>query len=106
MALQLTAQALELAAGQDGLAMLAAQVVLLLHQLTLLLLQELHLLLGVPVLFQLGTERQVSALWGSPHGDLGSPELTQPQRSPPTLAPTAQAGHCVGTPLTITPKPL
>lgn len=72
MALQLAAEALELAAGQDGLAVLAAQVVLLLHQLALLLLQELHLLLGVPVLFQLetGTEEE-------PHGDSGSPELTQ-----------------------------
>ena len=54
MALQLSAQALELAAGQDSLAVLATQVVLLLHQLALLLLQELHLLLGVPVLLQLG----------------------------------------------------
>lgn len=61
MALQLPAQALELAAGQDGLAVLTAQVVLLLHQLALLLLQELHLLLGVPVLLQLGTGGQVSA---------------------------------------------
>lgn len=53
MSLQLTAQALQLAAGQDGLAMLALQVVLLLHQLCLLLLQNLHLFLGVTVLFQL-----------------------------------------------------
>lgn len=53
VSLQLTAQALQLAAGQDGLAMLALQVVLLLHQLCLLLLQNLHLFLGVTVLFQL-----------------------------------------------------
>ena len=74
MALQLTAEALELAAGQDGLAVLAAQVVLLLHQLALLLLQELHLILGVPVFFQLetGTEEE-------PCGNSGSPELTQLQ---------------------------
>lgn len=54
--LELTAQTLQLAAGQDGLAVLALQVVLLLHQLRLLLLQDLHLLLGVTVLFQLGQE--------------------------------------------------
>lgn len=52
--LELAAQALQLAAGQDGLAVLALQVVLLLHQLRLLLLQDLHLLLGVTVLLQLG----------------------------------------------------
>lgn len=52
--LELTAQALQLAAGQDGLAVLTLQVVLLLHQLCLLLLQNLHLFLGVSVLFQLG----------------------------------------------------
>lgn len=55
MALRSRQEALRLAAGQDGLAVLAAQVVLLLHQLALLLLQELHLLLGVPVFFQLET---------------------------------------------------
>lgn len=76
VALQLAAQALELAAGQDGLAVLTAQVVLLLHQLALLLLQELHLLLGVPVLLQLETGGQVSTLEGFSHGDPGSPELT------------------------------
>lgn len=54
MPLELAAQALQLAAGQDGLAVLALQVVLLLHQLRLLLLQDLHLLLGVTVLLQLG----------------------------------------------------
>lgn len=76
MALQLAAQALELAAGQDGLAVLTTQVVLLLHQLALLLLQELHLLLGVPMFLQLGTGGQVSTLGGSSHGDPGSPGLT------------------------------
>lgn len=85
MALQLTAQALKLAAGQDGLAMLAAQVVFLLHQLALFLLQELHLFLGVSMFLQLRTERQVSTLQGSPHGD---------PRSLLTLPITAQAGHC------------
>lgn len=55
MALELPAQALQLAAGQHGLAVLPAQVVLLLHQLALLLLQQLHLLLGVPMLLQLRT---------------------------------------------------
>lgn len=54
VSLELAAQALQLAAGQDGLAVLALQVVLLLHQLRLLLLQDLHLFLGVTVLFQLG----------------------------------------------------
>lgn len=54
MSLELAAQALQLAAGQDGLAVLTLQVVLLLHQLRLLLLQDLHLFLGVTVLFQLG----------------------------------------------------
>lgn len=53
MALQLTTQALQLAAGQHSLAVLPAQVVLLLHQLALLLLQQLHLLLRVPMLLQL-----------------------------------------------------
>lgn len=86
MALQLTAQALELAAGQDGLAMLAAQVVFLLHQLALFLLQELHLFLGVSMLLQLRTERQVNTLQGSLHGNPGSL---------PTPAVSAQAGHCV-----------
>ena len=45
MSLQLPAQALQLASGQDSLAMLTTQMVLLLHELGLLLLQELHLLL-------------------------------------------------------------
>lgn len=76
VALQFAAQALELAAGQDGLAVLTTQVILLLHQLALLLLQELHLLLGVPVLLQLETGGQVSTLGGSSHGGPGSPELT------------------------------
>lgn len=54
VSLQLAAQALQLAAGQDGLAVLALQVILLLHQLRLLLLQDLHLFLGGAMLFQLG----------------------------------------------------
>lgn len=71
VALQLAAQALELAAGQDGLAVFTAEVVLLLHQLALLLLQELHLLLGVPVLLQLETGGQVSTLEALPMGIQG-----------------------------------
>lgn len=53
MSLQLPAEALQLAAGQDGLAVFVAQVVFLLDELGLLLLQRPHLLLGVAVLFQL-----------------------------------------------------
>lgn len=53
MSLQLPAQALKLASGQDSLAMLTTEMVLLLYELDLLLLQELHLLLRVSVLFQL-----------------------------------------------------
>lgn len=45
MPLQLPAQALKFASGQDSLAMLPTQMVLLLHELTLFLLQELHLFL-------------------------------------------------------------
>lgn len=45
MSLQLSAQALKLASGQDSLAMLTTEMVLLLDELALLLLQELHLLL-------------------------------------------------------------
>lgn len=53
MSLQLPAQALQLAAGQDGLAVLIPEVVLVLDQLVLLLLQCSHLFLGVAVLLQL-----------------------------------------------------
>lgn len=53
VSLQFPAQTLQLAAGQDGLAVLVPQVVFLLDQLVLLLLQRSHLLLGVAVLFQL-----------------------------------------------------
>lgn len=53
VSLQLTAQALQLAAGQDGFAVLVPQVVLFLDQLGLLLLQSSHLLLRVAVLFKL-----------------------------------------------------
>lgn len=53
VSLQFPAQALQLAAGQDGLAVFVPQVVFLLDELILLLLQHPHLLLGVPVLFQL-----------------------------------------------------
>lgn len=55
MPLQLPAQTLKLASGQDSLAVFPSQMVLLLHELALLLLQELHLLLRVPMLFQLRT---------------------------------------------------
>lgn len=67
MPLQLPAQALQLAAGQDGLAVLALQVILLLHQLALLLLQDLHLLLRVTVLLQLG-ERGAEAVGAAGQG--------------------------------------
>lgn len=53
VSLQFTAQALQLAAGQNGLAVLVPQVVLFLDQLGLLLLQSSHLLLRVAVLFKL-----------------------------------------------------
>lgn len=59
MSLQLPAQTLQLAASQDGLAVLVPQVVFLLDQLVLFLLQHSHLFLGVPVLFQLSTRRYV-----------------------------------------------
>lgn len=59
--LQLPAQTLQLAASQDGLAVLVPQRVLLLHHLVLLLLQRPHLLLGVAVHLQLSpaSTRQV-----------------------------------------------
>ena len=53
VSLQLPTQALQLAAGQDGLAVFALQVQLLLHDLGLLLLQHLHLLLDATALLQL-----------------------------------------------------
>lgn len=53
VSLQFTAQALQLASGQDGLAVLVPQVVLFLDQLGLLLLKSSHLLLRVAVLFEL-----------------------------------------------------
>lgn len=51
--LQLSAEPLQLAASQHGPAVLALQLVLLLHHLQQLLLQHLQLLLVTPVLFQL-----------------------------------------------------
>ena len=53
MALQLPAQTLKLAAGQDGFAVFALEVHLLLGQLGLLLLQDLYLLLHSAALLQL-----------------------------------------------------
>lgn len=70
VSLQLPAQALQLAASQDGLAVFAPQVVFLLDELILLLLQHPHLLLGVPMLFQLSHTRarththQMLFCWG------------------------------------------
>lgn len=55
VSLQLPAQALQLAAGKDGLAVFVPQVVLLLDNLALLLLKDPHMLLGGPVLFQLSS---------------------------------------------------
>lgn len=57
MSLQLPAQTLQLAASQDGLAVLTPEDVFVLDQLVLLLLQRSHLLLGVTVLLQL-SQRQ------------------------------------------------
>lgn len=57
VSLQLPAQTLQLAAGQDGLAVLVPEVIFVLDQLVLLLLQRSHLLLGVAVLLQL-SQRQ------------------------------------------------
>lgn len=59
--LQLPAQTLQLAASQDGLAVLVPQRVLLQYHLVLLLLQRPHLLLGVAVHLQLSpaSTRQV-----------------------------------------------
>lgn len=51
--LQLSAEPLQLTASQHGPAVLALQLVLLLHHLQQLLLQHLQLLLVTPVLFQL-----------------------------------------------------
>lgn len=79
--LQLPAQALQLAPGQDGLAVLALQVILLLHQLALLLLQDLHLLLGIPVLFQLG---KGSRGLGWSRAELGPAEGTRARCAPRT----------------------
>lgn len=53
MPLQLSAEPLQFAAGQHGPAVLALQLVLLLHHLEQLLLQDLQLLLVAPVLLQL-----------------------------------------------------
>lgn len=58
VSLQFTAQALQLAAGQNGLAVLVPQVVLFLDQLGLLLLQSSHLLLRVAVLFKLNKTKR------------------------------------------------
>lgn len=57
MSLQLPAQTFQLAASQDGLAVLIPEIVFVLDQLVLLLLQCSHLFLGVTVLFQL-SQRQ------------------------------------------------
>lgn len=57
VSLQLPAEALQFAAGQDGLAVLIPQVVFLLYQLVLFLLQHSHLLLSITVLFQLSHTR-------------------------------------------------
>lgn len=57
VSLQLSAQTLQLAASQDGLAVLVPEVVLVLDQLVLLLLQRSHLFLGVTVLFQLPSRK-------------------------------------------------
>lgn len=53
MPLQLSAEPLQFAAGQHGPAVLALQLVLLLHHLEQLPLQKLQLLLVTPVLLQL-----------------------------------------------------
>lgn len=55
VSLQLPTEALQLAAGQDGLAVLPLQVDLLLHNLRLLLLQGLQPLLHAAALLQLNT---------------------------------------------------
>lgn len=51
--LQLSTQPLQFAAGQHGPAVLALQLILLLHHLKQLLLQNLQLLLVAPMLLQL-----------------------------------------------------
>lgn len=53
VSLQLSTQPLQFAAGQHGPAVLALQLILLLHHLEKLLLQDLQLLLVAPVLLQL-----------------------------------------------------
>lgn len=53
VSLQLPAQSLQLAAGEDGPAVLALELVLLFHHLQQFLLQHLQLLLVTTVLFQL-----------------------------------------------------
>lgn len=58
MPLQLSTEALQLAAGQHGSAVLALQLVLLLHHLEQLLLQHLQLLLITPVLLQLQDKKK------------------------------------------------
>lgn len=58
VSLQLPAQTLQLAASQDGLAVLAPEVVFVLDQLVLLLLQGSHLFLGVTVLLQLSRRQR------------------------------------------------
>lgn len=60
--LQLPAQTLQLAAGQDGLAVLTPEVVFVLDQLVLLLLQRSHLFLGVAVLLQLSQRKKTTVL--------------------------------------------
>lgn len=64
MPLQLPAQALKLTSGQDSLAVLTTQMVLLLHELALLPLQQLRLLLGIAVLFQLRGSEEVGVSAG------------------------------------------
>lgn len=58
VSLQLPTKALQLAAGQDGLAVLALQVDLLLYNLRLLLLQGFQPLLHAAALLQLNTHSQ------------------------------------------------
>lgn len=61
MPLQLSAESLQFAASQHGPAVLALQLVLLLHHLEQLLLQNLQLLLIAPVLLQLQRTRKTKS---------------------------------------------
>lgn len=60
VSLQLPTEALKLAAGQDGLAVLPLQVDLLLYNLRLLLLQGFQTLLHAAALLQLNTQHMQS----------------------------------------------